>query len=120
LTKLLISSFNNFSFQIATVLDGLSQQLFYDYRSDVKIEPVFKKGIVDMSTLKPNQIVSGVVMNITDFGAFIDLGVGKNGLVHSSGMRNASLKVSDRIECKVLQVDVAKGRIGLEFQKVLV
>lgn len=72
-----------------------------------------------MSTLKQNQIVSGVVMNITDFGAFIDLGVGKNGLIHSSAMKGASLKVSDRIECKVLQVDVAKGRIGLEFKTIL-
>lgn len=102
--------------RVATILDALSQQLLHDYRSDVKIKPVFKKGIIDISTLKQNQIVSGVVMNITDFGAFIDLGVGKNGLIHSSAMRNAKLKVSDRVECKVLQVDVAKGRIGLEFK----
>lgn len=101
--------------QIETIVEALSRDLLHDYRSEVKIEPIFKQGIVDMSTLKPNQIVSGVVMNITDFGAFIDLGVGKNGLIHSSAMRNASLKVSDRVECKVLQVDVAKGRIGLEF-----
>lgn len=68
-----------------------------------------------MSTLKANQIISGVVMNTTDFGAFIDLGVGRNGLIHISAMRNAKVKVSDRVECKVLQVDAVKGRIGLEF-----
>lgn len=101
------------------ILDALSQTLLHDYRSDVKIEPVFKKGIADISTLKANQIVSGVVMNITDFGAFIDLGVGKNGLIHVSAMRQAKLKVSDRVECKVLQVDIAKGRIGLEFKDIL-
>lgn len=101
------------------IIDALSQSLLHDYRSDVKIEPVFKKGIVDISTLKPNQIVSGVVMNITDFGAFIDIGVGKNGLIHTSAMRNARLKVSNRVECKVLQIDVAKGRIGLEFKSIL-
>lgn len=85
----------------------------------MKIEPVFKKGIVDISTLKANQIVSGVVMNITDFGAFVDLGVGKNGLIHTSAMRSTKLKVSDKVECKVLQVDVAKGRIGLELKCLL-
>jgi transcriptional accessory protein Tex/SPT6 len=100
-------------------LESLSQTLLHDYRSDVKIEPIFKKGIVDMSTLKTNEIVSGVVMNITDFGAFIDLGVGKNGLIHSSAMRNVKLKVSDRIECRVLNVDVKKGRIGLEFKGMI-
>lgn len=105
--------------RIETVIEALSQNLLHDYRSDVKIEPVFKKGVVDISTLKANQIVSGVVMNITDFGAFVDLGVGKNGLIHSSAMRGAKLKVSDRIECKILQVDPAKGRIGLEFKNVL-
>lgn len=82
----------------------------------MKIEPVFKKGIVDISTLKKGQTVTGVVMNITDFGAFIDLGVGKNGLIHSSAMNSAKLKVSERVECQVLQVDLAKGRIGLEFK----
>jgi transcriptional accessory protein Tex/SPT6 len=84
----------------------------------VKIEPVFKKGIVDISSLKKGSIVTGVVTNLTDFGAFIDLGVGKNGLIHSSAMRNARLKVSERVECQVLQVDIAKGRIGLEFRKL--
>lgn len=105
--------------RVASVLEALSQPLLHDYRSVVKIEPVFKKGIVDISTLKQNQIVSGVVMNITDFGAFIDLGVGKNGLIHSSAMRNAQLKVSDRVECQVLQVDASKGRIGLEFKNLI-
>lgn len=101
------------------IIEALSQSLQHDYRSDVKIDPVFKAGIVDISTLKSSQIVTGVVMNLTDFGAFIDLGVGKNGLIHRSAMKNAQLKVSDRVECKVLQVDVAKGRIGLEFKSIL-
>lgn len=81
----------------------------------MKIEPVFRKGIVDISSLKTNQIVSGVVTNITDFGAFVDIGVERNGLIHSSALKNAKLKVSDRVECKVLSIDVKRGRIGLEF-----
>ena len=60
--------------------------------------------------------MTGVVMNITDFGAFIDLGVGRNGLIHKSAMNNAKLKVSEKVECLVLQIDEAKGRIGLEFK----
>ncbi|CRL04721.1 CLUMA_CG017781, isoform A [Clunio marinus] len=101
--------------RINTTFDALSKELLHDYRNEIKIEPVFKKGITDISTLKGGQILSGVVMNVTDFGAFVDLGVGKNGLIHSSAMKGAKLKVSDRIECKVLQIDAAKGRIGLEF-----
>lgn len=97
----------------------MSQSFLHDYRSDVKIEPIFKKGVTKIETLKPKQIVTGAVTNITDFGAFIDLGVGKNGLIHVSAMRGAKLKVSDKIECTVLNVDVAKGRIGLEFKSVL-
>lgn len=105
--------------RIETVLEALAQNMLHDYRSEVKIEPVFKKGIADISSLKPNKVVSGVVMNIADFGAFVDLGVGTNGLIHSSAMRGANLKVSDRVECKILQVDTAKGRIGLEFKTLL-
>ena len=111
--------FNENPERVETILEALGQKLLHDFRSDVKIEPVFKKGVVDISTLKSNEIVSGVVMNITDFGAFIDLGVGKNGLIHSSAMYGAKLKVSDRVECKILQVDAAKGRIGLEFKSIL-
>lgn len=102
-----------------TVFESLSQTSLHDYRSEVKIEPIFKKGIVDISTLKPNAILSGVVTNITDFGAFVDLGVGRDGLIHSSAMRNIKLKVSNRVECKVLSVDVKKGRIGLGFYAML-
>lgn len=58
-------------------------------------------------------------MNLTDFGAFVDIGVGKNGLIHSSEMKQTKLKVSDRVDCLVLQVDASKGRIGLRLKEIL-
>lgn len=69
--------------------------------------------------MKSGQIVSGAVMNITHFGVFVDIGLKHNGLIHSSRMKNAKLKVSDRVECKVISVDEAKNRIGLEFESLV-
>jgi ribosomal protein S1 len=55
-------------------------------------------------------------MNITDFGAFIDLGISTNGLIHKSAMKGAKLKVSEKVECLVQLVDEERKRISLEFK----
>lgn len=100
---------------VQSTLEALSKELFHDYRADIKIDQVFKKELVDIGSLRSNQIVTGVVMNICDFGAFVDIGVGQNGLIHTSAMRGGRLKVSDKVECKILNVDERKKRIGLQF-----
>ena len=83
--------------------------------------PLFKSGMTKLEDVRPGEILTGKVSNATHFGAFVDVGVGKNGLVHSSkmGRSGGKLEVGQRVEVKVLNIDIAKGRIGLELLKLL-
>jgi transcriptional accessory protein Tex/SPT6 len=56
---------------------------------------------------------------VTHFGAFIDIGVGTNGLVHTSAMNGIRLALGNRVSVKVKSVDVGRRRIGLELLSVL-
>ncbi|MCQ2446644.1 MAG: RNA-binding transcriptional accessory protein [Clostridia bacterium] len=86
--------------------------------------PMLRRDIMDMSDLQPGMKIMGTVRNVTDFGAFVDIGVHQDGLVHVSRgadrfIRHPSevLKVGDVMEFRVLSVDVAKKRIGLTLKK---
>ncbi|XP_078593660.1 S1 RNA-binding domain-containing protein 1-like [Branchiostoma floridae x Branchiostoma japonicum] len=102
------------------IIDGLQQPLDYDIRAEFE-KPLFKKGLVSMSDLKIGTTLTGRVTNLTDFGAFVDIGVGKDGLIHKSKIRPDRLKgkkclgPGDKVEVKVLNVDPSRGRIGLEL-----
>ena len=71
--------------------------------------------------MKINQRLTGRVENSTDFGAFVDIGVQMNGLIHISKMRalyksgRSHLQLGDIVEVKVLNVDITKKRISLEL-----
>jgi protein Tex len=80
----------------------------------------FRKDIKGMKDLKVNEWYPGLVTNITQFGAFVDLGIKENGLLHVSQMsdkfvENALdvLKVGEAVKVKVIEVDTARGRISL-------
>ncbi|CAH1264026.1 SRBD1 [Branchiostoma lanceolatum] len=102
------------------IIDGLQQPLDYDIRAEFE-KPLFKKGLVSMNNLKAGTTLTGRVTNLTDFGAFVDIGVGKDGLIHKSKIRpdrlkgKKSLGPGDKVEVKVLNVDPSRGRIGLEL-----
>lgn len=70
-------------------------------------------------------ILTGRVENVTHFGAFVDIGVGSSGLIHSSKMNprcmdgKQSLDLGDKVEAKVLSVEISRKRIGLELVKIL-
>ena len=73
-----------------------------------------------MKDLKPGMILKGTVRNVIDFGAFVDIGVHQDGLVHISQMSDRFIKhplevvsVGDIVEVKVLDVDLKKQRIAL-------
>ena len=69
-----------------------------------------------MSDLKLGQIVSGLVTNVTSFGVFVDCGVGRDGLIHSSKLHGCkTLGPGDKVDCKVLDVDINRSRINLEL-----
>jgi predicted RNA-binding protein with RPS1 domain len=81
---------------------------------------------VDMSTVQEGAVVEGKVTNLTEFGAFIDFGMGKEGLVHLSEMaahfvREASevLEVGQVVKAKILRVDPASKRISLSIRALL-
>jgi len=90
-----------------------------------KFESVqFKEGVAKMEDLLPGMELNGVVTNITNFGAFVDIGVHQDGLVHISAMsdtyiRNPAdfLKVGQKVKVWVIEIDAARKRISLTMRK---
>ena len=86
-------------------------------------KPVLRSDVLDMKDLKEGMILRGTVRNIVDFGAFVDIGVHEDGLVHISKMKKGRfvkhplevVRVGDVVEVKVISVDLAKKRIGLSM-----
>ncbi|MDO4809952.1 MAG: Tex family protein [Eubacteriales bacterium] len=94
-----------------------------DPREDMPL-PVLKSDILSMEDLKEGMELKGTVRNITDFGAFVDIGVHQDGLVHISQMTDKFIKhplevvhVGDVVNVKVLSVDLKKGRIALTMKR---
>ncbi|MCH5256683.1 MAG: RNA-binding transcriptional accessory protein [Lachnospiraceae bacterium] len=93
-----------------------------DPRDDMPA-PILRSDVLDMKDLKPGMILKGTVRNVIDFGAFVDIGVHQDGLVHISEMTQKYIKhpleavsVGDIVDVQVLTVDVAKKRIGLTMK----
>ena len=85
--------------------------------------PVLREDVMSLSDLKPDMILTGTVRNVTDFGAFVDIGVHQDGLVHISQLSNKFIKhpseavsLGDVVRVKVISVDVQKKRIGLTMK----
>ena len=87
-------------------------------------KPVLRTDVLEMKDLKEGMILKGTVRNVIDFGAFVDIGVHQDGLVHISQLTNKKfikhpmevVSVGDVVEVKVLSVDVAKKRIALTMK----
>ena len=84
--------------------------------------PILRTDVLDMKDLKEGMILKGTVRNVIDFGAFVDIGVHQDGLVHISKMTKRFIKhpleavsVGDIVEVKVISIDLAKKRIGLSL-----
>ena len=86
-------------------------------------KPVLRSDVMSMEDLKPGMILNGTVRNVIDFGAFVDIGVHQDGLVHVSQITNEKfikhpmevLNVGDVIQVKILTVDIPKKRIQLSM-----
>ncbi len=94
-----------------------------DIRDDFET-PLLKSDVLSMEDLKEGMKLSGTIRNVTDFGAFVDVGVKQDGLVHISKITNRFIKhpmevvsVGDIVDVTVTGVDVAKGRISLSMKK---
>ena len=86
-------------------------------------KPILRSDVMSMEDLKPGMILNGTVRNVIDFGAFVDIGVHQDGLVHISELTNKKfvkhpmeiVSVGDIVQVKVLSVDIAKKRIQLSM-----
>jgi uncharacterized protein len=104
------------------ILESLSRP-GRDPREDLP-PPIFKKGILKLEDLQPGMELKGTVLNVVDFGAFIDIGLKDSGLVHISQMANRYIKspydmvsVSDVVSIWVLSVDKDRRRVSLTMIK---
>ena len=87
--------------------------------------PIFRTDVLEMKDIKPGMILTGTVRNVIDFGAFIDIGVHQDGLVHISEICNKFIRhpsevlsVGDDVKVIVLGVDLNKKRISLSIKQV--
>ena len=95
-----------------------------DIREDMPL-PELRSDILSMEDLKPDMVLDGVVRNVIDFGAFVDIGVHQDGLVHISQISNSFishpsdvLKVGEKVKVKILAVDLTKKRISLTMKGI--
>ncbi|MCE9654581.1 RNA-binding transcriptional accessory protein [Clostridium celatum] len=95
-----------------------------DPREDMP-KPILKTGVIDLKDLTPGMVLLGTVRNVSDFGAFVDIGVHQDGLVHKSQMANKFVKhpldivkVGDVIKVKIMEVDEKRKRISLTMKDV--
>ena len=93
-----------------------------DPRSEMPA-PILRTDVMSMEDLKVGMILKGTVRNVIDFGAFVDIGVHQDGLVHISQLSHKfikhpldAVKVGDIVEVKVISLDIAKKRIGLTMK----
>jgi uncharacterized protein len=93
-----------------------------DPRPDFKVAR-FNEGVEDLKDLQPGMVLEGTVSNVAQFGAFVDLGVHQDGLVHVSQLSNKFVndarevvKTGDIVKVKVLEVDLARKRISLTMK----
>ena len=85
--------------------------------------PVLRSDVLDMKDLKEGMILKGTVRNVIDFGAFVDIGVHQDGLVHISQLTDKKfvkhpldvVSVGDVVEVRVISLDIEKKRIGLSM-----
>jgi uncharacterized protein len=107
---------------LADMLDALARP-GRDPR-DEGAPPILRADVLKIEDLQPGMWLKGTVRNVVDFGAFVDIGVKNDGLVHVSEMANRFVKspldvvqVGDVVDVRVLVVDLARGRIGLSMKK---
>ena len=88
-------------------------------------KPILRSDILEMKDLKPGMVLKGTVRNVIDFGAFVDIGVHQDGLVHISQLTDRYIKhpleavsVGDVVDVKIISVDLAKKRIALTMKGI--
>ncbi len=116
--------FTDETFGLPTVTDILSEldKPGRDPRPEFKTAE-FQDGVETLADLKPGMVLEGVVTNVTNFGAFVDIGVHQDGLVHVSALSEKFVKdpyevvkAGDIVKVKVMEVDIPRQRVGLSMR----
>ncbi|WP_043310934.1 Tex family protein [Pseudomonas sp. ML96] len=116
--------FTDESFGLPTVTDILKEldKPGRDPRPEFKTAE-FQEGVESLKDLQPGMILEGVVTNVTNFGAFVDIGVHQDGLVHISALSEKFVKdpyevvkAGDIVKVKVMEVDIPRNRVGLTMR----
>jgi protein Tex len=119
------ANYTNDMFGLPTVTDILKEleKPGRDPRPEFK-SVQYKEGVEKITDLEPGMILEGVVTNVANFGAFVDIGVHQDGLVHISHLANVFVKdprdivkAGDMVKVKVLEIDVPRRRISLTMKK---
>ena len=97
-------------------------------RRDIResgVKPILRKDVMQLEDLEEGMVLNGTVRNVVDFGAFIDIGIKNDGLVHISKISNKRVKnasdlltVGDIVKVKVIGIDKDKGRVSLSMRDV--
>lgn len=116
--------FTDDTFGLPTVTDILQEldKPGRDPRPEFKTAE-FQEGVEDLKDLQPGMVLEGVVTNVTNFGAFVDIGVHQDGLVHISALSEKfikdpreAVKAGDVVKVKVMEVDIPRKRVGLSMR----
>ncbi|XP_067615123.1 uncharacterized protein YdcI [Eurosta solidaginis] len=105
--------------RIDVVLMALQRELTQDYRAEFAKRPLFKQGLTRITELSEGDVLTGAISNITHFGAFVDIGVECNALLHISKMKNSDLSVGDRVTVSIIQIDIPRKRIGVRLEDMI-
>src|SRR5262249_59346565 len=110
---------------VPTVHDIIEALLYpgHDPRSELQ-PPILKKGVLKLENLQPGMELQGTVLNVVDFGAFVDVGLKESGLVHISQLANRFVKnphevvaVGDVVTVWVMKVDTERHHVSLTMIK---
>ena len=122
--KLKPEKFVTEQFGLPTIIDIISEleKPGRDPRPEFKTAQ-FKDGVEEMKDLEPGMVLEGTITNVTNFGAFVDVGVHQDGLVHISALADryvkdphTVVKAGDIVKAKVMEVDIARKRIALSLR----
>ena len=87
------------------------------------MKPILRTDVLKIEDIKEGMVLKGTVRNVVDFGAFVDIGIKNDGLIHKSQMSNKFVKdpmeivsVGDVIDVKVIGIDLDKGRVSLSMK----
>ena len=89
------------------------------------MKPVLRKDVMSLEDLEEDMELTGTVRNVVDFGAFVDIGIKNDGLVHISQISNKRVKnpsdlltVGDIVKVKVIGIDKERGKVSLSMKNV--